>query len=196
MARGRKPSHIANPALRAVRLRRGWTEDDVAVALQALAIELGEPESAVSGSQISKWERGVRNPGRHYKPRLCLVFEAMPQDIGLPANPRLLHDIGELPRRRLERQEQLRPVRADAAHSHPAQRADQHHVHRRPSPPPPNPLLTGVDHLDSERLRATLTRLWPVDRPLLAGLNRVAKTLAERRDTEAPSAVIPPLHGL
>jgi transcriptional regulator with XRE-family HTH domain len=166
------------------------------MALQALAIQLGEPESAVSGSQISKWERGVRNPGRYYKPRLCLVFEAMPEDIGLLPNPRLLHDIGELSRRRLERQEQLRPVRRNVAHSQPAQRADQHHVGRPLSPPLANPLLTGVEHLDSERLRATLTRLWPVDRPLLAGLNRAAQTLAERRDTEAPSAVVPALHEL
>jgi hypothetical protein len=43
------------------------------------------------------------------------------------------------------------------------------------------------------RLQTTLTRLWPVDGPLVAGLNRASMRLAERRDTEAPSAVTPAL---
>jgi transcriptional regulator with XRE-family HTH domain len=194
MARGRKAAHIANPALRAARLRRGWTEDDVAVALQALTVELGEPESAVSGSQVSKWERGVRNPGRHYKPRLCLVFEAMPQDIGLLPNPRLLHDIGELARRRLERQQQLRPV-SGALGDHLGEPGDGSRSARKASPAS-RPTIPEFDHVDSERLGATLTRLWPVDAPLLAGLNRASQRLAERRDTEAPSAVVPALGDL
>jgi hypothetical protein len=50
--------------------------------------------------------------------------------------------------------------------------------------------------MDAERLRATLTRLWPVDAPLLAGLDRASQRLAERRDTEAPSAVNPTLQWL
>ena len=57
------------------------------------------------------------------------------------------------------------------------------------SPPPSTrttpPVLPTLDHVDSERLSTTLTGLWPVDRPLLAGLNRAAQSLAERRDTQA-----------
>jgi hypothetical protein len=167
----------------------------VAVALQALTVELGEPESAVSGSHVSKWERGVRNPGRYYKPRLCLVFEAMPQDIGLLANPRLLHDIGELARRRLDRQEQLRPVQRDGGDQQLAQVADHPRSARRSGLTSP-PIFPTIDHVDSERLGATLTRLWPVDGPLLAGLNRASLSFAERRDTQAPSAVMPALRDL
>ena len=48
---------------------------------------------------------------------------------------------------------------------------------------------------DVERIQATLTRLWPVDRPLLDGLNRVARQLGHRRDTEPPSAVLADLGG-
>jgi transcriptional regulator with XRE-family HTH domain len=101
--RGSMAPQVGNPLLRAARLRRRWTADDVAVRLRQVAEELGDPKPAADGSQVSKWERGVRSPGRFYRPRLCLVFEAMPQEIGLPANPRLLQDIGDLARRRLDR---------------------------------------------------------------------------------------------
>jgi transcriptional regulator with XRE-family HTH domain len=184
---------VANPTLRAARLRRGWTEDDVAVALHALAIELGEPEPAVSSNQVSKWERGVRNPGRHYKPRLCLVFDALPQEIGLLPNPRLLYDIGELSRRRIERQERLRPVQRDGADHKAQQIADAPRPASRTTQPA---VLPALEHIDSERLSATLTRLWPVDPQLLAGLNQAAQSLAERRDTQAPSAVVATLRDL
>jgi hypothetical protein len=53
-----------------------------------------------------------------------------------------------------------------------------------------------IDQVDSERLRATLTRFWPVDGPLLAGFDRASRRLAERRDTEAPSGVAPTLQRL
>jgi transcriptional regulator with XRE-family HTH domain len=97
MARGRKAAYVGNPKLPAAREKRGWTDDDAAVALQALALELGEPEPAVSGAQVSKWERGARKPGRYYRPRLCLLFEATPAELGFPATPRLMKDIGPAP---------------------------------------------------------------------------------------------------
>ena len=80
--RGRIAQHVGNPDLRRARQQRGWTEDDVAVRLHELAGELGEPTPGVSGPQVGKWERGVRSPGRYYRPRLCLVFEAMPRRSG------------------------------------------------------------------------------------------------------------------
>jgi transcriptional regulator with XRE-family HTH domain len=53
----------------------------------------------------------------------------------------------------------------------------------------------GITHAEMERIQATLTRLWPVDRPLLDGLDRVARHLGHRRDTEPPSAVLADLGG-
>jgi hypothetical protein len=157
---------------------------------------LGEPEAAVSGSQVSKWERGVRNPGRYYKPRLCLVFEAMPQEVGLVANPRLLHDIGELRRRRVERQQRLGGVQAADRRQPPGCSERPSIAHRSGPAFPAAAAFPGIDQVDPERLRACLSRLWPVDGPLLAGFNRASQHLAERRDTEAPSAVIPALQRL
>lgn len=192
MARGTKAARIGNPRLRGAREGLGWTEDDTAVALRALIVELGEPEAAVSGSQVSKWERGVRNPGRYYKPRLCLVFEAMPEEVGLAPNPRLLHDIGELRRRRVERQQRLDGVHPSDQRQPPSD-SERPSIAHRSGPAFPAAAFLGVD---PERLRACLSRLWPVDGPLLAGFNRASQHLAERRDTEAPSAVIPALHML
>jgi transcriptional regulator with XRE-family HTH domain len=195
MARGMKAACIGNPRLRAARERRGWTEDDTAVALRALSVELGEPESAVSRSQVSKWERGVRNPGRYYKPRLCLVFEAMPEEIGLGSHPRLLHDIGELRRCRVERQQRLAGVEGSGEQQPPGY-AERPSIVHRSRPALPAAALPGIDQIDPERLRACLSRLWPVDGPLLAGFDRASQHLAERRDTEAPSAVLPALRRL
>jgi transcriptional regulator with XRE-family HTH domain len=195
MARGMKAARIGNPGLRAARERRGWTEDDTAVALRALSVELGEPESAVSGSQVSKWERGVRNPGRYYRPRLCLVFEAMPEQIGLGSNPRLLHDIGELRLRRVERQQRLGGVQGSGEQQAPGYANRPSIVHRSGAALSAS-AFPDIDRVDPERLRACLSRLWPVDGPLLAGFDRASQHLAERRDTEAPSAVTPALHRL
>ena len=152
------------------------------MCLQQLAVELGEPVPRVDGNQVSKWERGVRKPGRYYRPRLCLVFDAMPQEIGLLANPRLLRDIGELKRRRTEGRQ-----RQDQAKQGRSVRGPNGRI---------GAAYPDIEHVDPERLRATLTRLWPVDEPLLAGLDRASQRLAERRDTEAPSAVSPSLRQL
>lgn len=99
--------------LRSARLARGWTLDDVAVALHHLEAELNEAPSSVDLNQVSKWERGARRPGRRYQPRLCLIFDAMPAELGFVEGPRLLHDVGELRRRQLER-----PASVDGALEH------------------------------------------------------------------------------
>lgn len=82
-----------NPLLRRQRLARGWTEDDVAAGLHSVAVELGETDSPrVDANHVSKWERGARQPGRYYAPRLCLLFELPPEELGLPPTPRLLSE--------------------------------------------------------------------------------------------------------
>jgi hypothetical protein len=179
MARGRTAAHIANPGLRAARERRAWTEDDAAVGLQDLSIELGEPEPAVSGSMFSKWERGVRNPGRFYRPRLCLLFEAMPQEIGLLPNPRLLRDIGELAQRRLDRQQ------SGATPPEPT----LNWTRGTPSAVP----ASAFPDVDAERMAAVMRYLWPVDDPLLDGLERASRHLDLRADLEPPKVVLPDL---
>jgi len=86
--------------LRGWRLARGWTLEDVAVALHELDAAIGEPESRVDLAQVSKWERGVRRPGPRYQARLCVVFDADPVALGFVDGPRLQRDIADLRRRR------------------------------------------------------------------------------------------------
>ena len=77
-------------ALRSQRLERGWTADDVAAGLEELAALLDEPTPRADASLVSKWERGIRIPGRYYGPRLCLLFGVPPGDLGLIPSPRLI----------------------------------------------------------------------------------------------------------
>jgi hypothetical protein len=49
---------------------------------------LGEPDCPVDANQVSKWERGVRNPGPFYRPRLCLALDTMPQELGFEPEAR------------------------------------------------------------------------------------------------------------
>jgi hypothetical protein len=51
-----------NPALRAHRLARGWTQDDGASALQELIEMLGESRPPLDGNLWGKWERGDQAP--------------------------------------------------------------------------------------------------------------------------------------
>lgn len=85
-----------NPALRAHRLARGWTQDDGASALQELIEGLGESRPPLDGNLWGKWERGDRKPGRYYAPRLCLLFTVPPDWLGLRPSPRLLAEYRRL----------------------------------------------------------------------------------------------------
>src|SRR6266545_4642143 len=93
--------------LRAARLARGWTLEDVVVGLQQLSVEIGEPEPGADFSLVWKWENGVRSPGSFYRSRLCLLFDMIPTELGLIESPRLLRDIGELKGRRFARLEPM-----------------------------------------------------------------------------------------
>jgi transcriptional regulator with XRE-family HTH domain len=97
MGRTAAAVRAGNPLLRDQRLACGWTEDDVAAGLHRVAVELGEADSPrVDANHVSKWERGARMPGRYYAPRLCLLFELPPDQIGLAATPRLLAECQRL----------------------------------------------------------------------------------------------------
>jgi hypothetical protein len=105
MGRTAAAANGGNPLLRDQRLVRGWTEDDVAAGLHGVAVELGEMDSPrVDANHVSKWERGARVPSRYYAPRLCLLFELPPDQIGLAPTPRLLAEcqrLHDVRRRRL-----------------------------------------------------------------------------------------------
>jgi len=154
--------------LRAARLARGWTLEDVAVGLQQLSVELGEPEPGADFSIVWKWENGTRAPGRYYQARLCLLFDMMPTELHFIESPRLLRDIGDLKGRRFARLESM--TGPDAGH-HLAESA--------------------FPHVDRERLSLTMRHLWPVDRSLLTGLQRASKELVRRSDTEPPTLIVP-----
>src|SRR5205807_1565547 len=162
------------------RLERGWTEDDVAVRLHQMSSELGEPPPGVDGNQVSKWERGVRKPGRFYRPRLCLIFEARPEHLGFRPTPRLLQDIADLTRMRARRHQTAPGVGlGQLANADPAE-----------SPP---------SLVDRERLADTLRYLWPVDAPLVDSLEAVADDFAARCERESPASLLPELrrhHGV
>src|SRR5919204_3769577 len=51
-----------NQRLRHHRLQRGWTQENVAEELAALAPNLGEKQLPVTGRMVGKWERGEATP--------------------------------------------------------------------------------------------------------------------------------------
>lgn len=154
--------------LRAARLARGWTLEDVAVGLQQLSVELGEPEPGADFSIVWKWENGSRAPGRYYQARLCLLFDLMPADLRFIESPRLLRDIGELKGQRFARLESM--TGPDAGH---------------------DLAESAFPHIDRERLSLAMRHLWPVDRSLVTGLQRASRELVRRSDIEPPTLIVP-----
>ncbi|MDB5066441.1 MAG: hypothetical protein JWM18_2875 [Chloroflexi bacterium] len=90
--RGLPSRREPNRLLREQRRARRWKQDDVAAGIEDLAQQLGEQMPRITAGLVDKWERRVRRPGRYYGPRLCLLFDLSPQDLGLVASPRLLAD--------------------------------------------------------------------------------------------------------
>jgi hypothetical protein len=69
----------------------------VAAALVQLAGELNDKGvPGVDANLVGKWERGYRTAGRYYAPRLCLVFDTSPVELGWKLHPRLLADYESL----------------------------------------------------------------------------------------------------
>lgn len=154
--------------LRAARLARGWTLEDVVVGLQQLSVEIGEPEPGADFSLVWKWENGIRSPGSYYRSRLCLLFDVTPAELGLIESPRLLRDIGELKGRRFARLDSVTEANAGR------DQAD-----------------SAFPHVDRERLSLAMRHLWPVDRSLMVGLQRASKELVRRSDIEPPTGIVP-----
>lgn len=91
---GQKEGQAAD--LRCAREQKRWTKDDVAASLVNLAHELSEPPPLADANLVGKWERGDRNPGKYYAPRLCVIFDAAPETLGFLPRPRLIATIQEL----------------------------------------------------------------------------------------------------
>src|SRR4030088_3059205 len=79
-----KPPRSPNEMLRERRLRRGWSVDHMADQLRRLAFRLGELEPGVGGNMISRWERGLHQPGPRYVRLLRLLYDEAPEELGLP----------------------------------------------------------------------------------------------------------------
>jgi transcriptional regulator with XRE-family HTH domain len=66
-----KPS--PNHKLRYERERRGWSQQDVADKVGTTPLN------------VSRWERGINQPGPHFRQQLCQLFEKSLQELGLVA---------------------------------------------------------------------------------------------------------------
>jgi transcriptional regulator with XRE-family HTH domain len=169
--RGPAAEHYGNRALRHARLSHRWTEDDLAVKLHELAAELGEPDCAVDANQVSKWERGVRNPGRFYRPRLCLALDAEPQELGFDPTPRLGRDLRELRMRLMKRRQFLAQTAIVAGG-----------------------LAVRASGIDPGRIAITLNA--GRDPHVHGDLIRIAANLAQQVDMVAPASLMPQVVGL
>jgi transcriptional regulator with XRE-family HTH domain len=71
-----------NDLLRLQRRLRGWSQDDVAAALQRLAVSWGDPEPGLDANTVSRWERGASRPRTSSVRLLCALFERPPEELG------------------------------------------------------------------------------------------------------------------
>jgi transcriptional regulator with XRE-family HTH domain len=72
--------------LRAQRLARGWSQEDVVQGLLRVGIEIGEKQLGVTRNLISRWEREGNTPRAPYPKLLCLLFEASAEELGWVAS--------------------------------------------------------------------------------------------------------------
>jgi tetratricopeptide (TPR) repeat protein/transcriptional regulator with XRE-family HTH domain len=77
-----------NDRLKLERRRRGWTQRQLANRMYRVAQDhrLPRPDS-LSDFYISRWERGVVQPGPYHVHLLCLALELTPDRLGLPGEP-------------------------------------------------------------------------------------------------------------
>ena len=72
-----------NERLRAQRLRRAWSLDDVVRELRDLADRLGERPLGVSATMVYNWETGRHRPRPPYPRLLCLLYGCSAEELGL-----------------------------------------------------------------------------------------------------------------
>lgn len=163
---GQKEGQIG---LRAAREARDWTKDDIVVGLVELASELSEQSPRVDANLVGKWERGDRNPGKYYAPRLCVLLDVEPEALGFNPRPRLLTSIREL---------RARATR----YRHTAIRSA---------------LAAGALGASADVEWGRLGGLVPQEEPRRPqDLERLAKLYASELDTVAPVALMPQVYNL
>lgn len=72
-------AHCGHSRLRAQRLARGWTLDQLIAEMTAVTT-VGHN---LVPSRVSRWERGAECPSRDYMDALCRVYQTGPVDLGL-----------------------------------------------------------------------------------------------------------------
>ena len=76
---------MANERLRAQRILREWSQEDVVRGLVRVGIELGERQLGVTRQLISRWEREGTTPRAPYPKLLCQLFGTSAEELGLVA---------------------------------------------------------------------------------------------------------------
>jgi len=84
---------VANERLRAQRLVRGWSQEDVVQGLVRVGIDVGERQLGVTRNLVSRWEREGTTPRAPYPKLLCLLFQTSAEELGLvsPSPPPAPH---------------------------------------------------------------------------------------------------------
>jgi transcriptional regulator with XRE-family HTH domain/tetratricopeptide (TPR) repeat protein len=71
--------------IRERRAEQGLTQQELADELVRIALLNKGRHVGVTANMVSKWERGTKHPSRFYSQLLCLVLDASPTDLDLPA---------------------------------------------------------------------------------------------------------------
>jgi transcriptional regulator with XRE-family HTH domain len=77
-----------NDALRYQRLLHGWSLQRVADEVRALGRAENGREPGVNGDMVGEWERGVKKPSPFYQEKLCLLYHATADELGLVESPK------------------------------------------------------------------------------------------------------------
>jgi transcriptional regulator with XRE-family HTH domain len=90
LAEGRDEEHIAQAIhehcgvtlLRAHRLARGWTLQDVTAELRSVCTHASGTEPALAHQRVSRWENGADKPSPRYLDALCRLYRSRPDRLG------------------------------------------------------------------------------------------------------------------
>lgn len=70
--------------LEAWRLAYGWSRPQVIESIVTLYTQAGLPIPAINSSMLCRWEHGQASPGMEYGQVLCRLYDASPDQLGLP----------------------------------------------------------------------------------------------------------------
>jgi transcriptional regulator with XRE-family HTH domain len=79
----RRGSALPVSPLRVQRLRKGWTQQQVADKLYDLCVACGADAAGITTDMVSRWELGVRSPSMFYRRLLGELFGCSLDALGL-----------------------------------------------------------------------------------------------------------------